>query len=150
MISKITNFNIASILEMAKEKDVLITMGSCFAQHIGNWLRAEKFNVPFFDTSTNIKSTNFSANYGNIYTVRQALQLVQEVLGKRHSSEPWWKTSDGYIDPLRPNIFSNPVSDPNEISTLRSRHLACVKQAFTCADVFIFTLGLTEAWQIKK
>lgn len=130
--------------------DVFVTMGSCFAQHIGKWLRAENFNAPLFDTDRNIKSRHFSANYGNIYTVRQALQLVQEAMGERSCSEPYWETEGGYIDPLRPNIFVEPVETPEQISILRQNHLQCVRDALLSADVFIFTLGLTEAWLIRE
>ncbi|WP_366780828.1 GSCFA domain-containing protein [Thalassospira sp.] len=69
-------------------------MGSCFAQHIATVLRERGLNVPFFDTTDNFKSKTYSANYGNIYTVSQALQLVEEVAGNVLSSKSSgrWKT----------------------------------------------------------
>ena len=61
--------------------DCVVTMGSCFAQHVGNKLKSNGFNVPYFDSADGVKSKSYSANYGNIYTVRQALQLLQETNG---------------------------------------------------------------------
>ena len=94
-------------LEFSRE-DVIVTMGSCFAQHIANWLRAREFNVPFYDTTDNIKAQSFSANYGNIYSVRQGLQLLREITGQHKCSEPCWHTEGGLLDPLRPNVGGYP------------------------------------------
>lgn len=133
-----------------ENQDTIVTMGSCFAQHIANWLRKNGSNVPFYDVDTNIKSKNFSANYGNIYTVKQALQLVEEVSGKRKSSESYWKCGDGYIDPLRPNVLQTPVAVKENIAELRESHLQCVKKSLVELDILVFTLGLTEAWRLTE
>ncbi|WOI10904.1 GSCFA domain-containing protein [Thalassospira lucentensis] len=129
--------------------DTVVTMGSCFAQHIATWLRERDLNVPFFDTDDNIKSRNFSANYGNIYTVRQALQLTSEIAGKRGCSDTAWQSGNGFVDPLRPNVFASPVASGDAIGELRKTHLKAVEKAFTDLDILVFTLGLTEAWQVN-
>ena len=129
--------------------DTVVTMGSCFAQHIATWLRERDLNVPFFDTDDNIKSRNFSANYGNIYTVRQALQLTAEIAGLRRCSDTAWQAQDGFVDPLRPNVFVAPVASGDAIGELRKAHLKAVEKAFTDLDILVFTLGLTEAWQVN-
>jgi hypothetical protein len=127
--------------------DVVVTMGSCFAQHIATWLRERDLNVPFFDDTENIKSPNFSANYGNVYTVRQARQLAEEVAGQRAAPDISWKTPDGlFVDPLRPNVFAKPFETAQEISQSRQSHLAAVGAAFRELDILVFTLGLTETW----
>lgn len=129
--------------------DTVVTMGSCFAQHIATWLRERDLNVPFFDTDDNIKSRNFSANYGNIYTVRQALQLTAEIAGLRGCSDMAWQSGNGFVDPLRPNVFAAPVASGDAIGELRKDHLKAVEKAFTDLDILVFTLGLTEAWQVN-
>ncbi len=129
--------------------DTVVTMGSCFAQHIATWLRDRDLNVPFFDTDNNIKSRSFSANYGNIYTVKQALQLTNEIAGTRSCSEKGWQAGDGFVDPLRPNVFTAPVGSVDAIGQLRSAHLKAVEKAFTELDVLVFTLGLTESWRVN-
>ena len=62
--------------------DCIVTMGSCFAQHVGKTLKTSGFNVPYFDNAEGVKSKFYNANYGNIYTVRQAVQLLRESNGR--------------------------------------------------------------------
>lgn len=132
------------------ESDTIVTMGSCFAQHIAFVLRERGLKVPFFDTTENIKSQTYSANYGNIYTVSQALQLVEEVSEKRPVMDEFWPLEDGYVDAVRPNVFAQPVKSKDELSGLRTKHLAAVRSAINELDVLVFTLGLTEAWILEN
>ncbi len=127
--------------------DCIVTMGSCFAQHVGRKLKSLGYNVPYFDVEEGTKNKNFSANYGNIYTVRQALQLVREAAGDFKRSEVSWEVSGGYIDPIRPNSLSHPFRTENELFESRDRHLKAVRSAIQELDVLVFTLGLTEAWE---
>lgn len=130
--------------------DVVATMGSCFAQHIANWLRGKNFRVPFFENDTAVKGA-FSANYGNVYTVRQALQLFQEAFGIRSAGVLAWPgVEGGFIDALRPNVFPAPFESPEQVIQNRAPHLAAVRRMATEMDVFVFTLGLTEAWVIQE
>lgn len=132
------------------ESDTIVTMGSCFAQHIASVLREGGLKVPFFDTTDNIKSQTYSANYGNIYTVSQALQLIEEVSEKRPVMDEFWPLEDGYVDAVRPNVFAQPVKSKDELSGLRTKHLAAVRSAINELNVLVFTLGLTEAWILKN
>ena len=132
------------------KEDNIVTIGSCFAQHIANWLRERKFNVPFYDTEENIKSLSFSANYGNVYTVRQALQLVNEASKFGTIRKIGWKKEGGYIDAIRPNVFENPFATEDELWVARSNHISGVAEMIDKMDVLIFTLGLTETWNHKK
>src|SRR5579859_4025151 len=69
-----------------RRTDRIATAGSCFAQHISRHLEASGFN--FFVTETlnrfipphfarGYNYGIFSARYGNIYTARQFVQLLQ-------------------------------------------------------------------------
>ena len=127
--------------------DTIVTMGSCFAQHIANWLRARNFNVPFYDSTDHIRAKSFSANYGNVYTVRQAVQLVQEARGMWRCSEPAWPVDGGFVDPLRPAQFDTPFPSEARLQAARTDHLKAVHTALSQLDVLVFTLGLTEAWR---
>ena len=127
--------------------DCIVTMGSCFAQHVGKKLKTTGFKVPYFDTEDGIKSKAYSANYGNIYTIRQALQLLQESNGKFHRDEKYWKTDMGYIDPMRPNVFERPFPSEIALDKSRKKHLEAVRSAIMELDILVFTLGLTEAWE---
>lgn len=132
-----------------ERSDTIVTMGSCFAQHIANWLRDRGCNVPYYDSTQNIRAKSFSANYGNIYTVRQAVQLLQEVRGTHVPSEPVWPIEGGFADPLRPAQFVTAFHSPQDVTASRQQHLDAVRAAIQDLDVLIFTLGLTEAWRIR-
>ncbi len=136
--------------------DRLATAGSCFAQHISRRLAAIGFNYFVPEAGEGLDGEErqrrgygmFSARFGNIYTVRQLLQLFQEAMGTRRSAETPWCRGDGrYIDPLRPNIEPDGFPSPGAVLEARQAHLAQVRRMFLEAEIFVFTLGLTEGWQ---
>jgi hypothetical protein len=93
----------------------------------------------------NFGYANFSACYGNIYTVRQLLQLLRRALGQFEPAESYWQDNGQIIDPFRPGL-RYPARTIIEFEALTRQHLARTKQAFSAASVFVLTLGLTEAW----
>lgn len=130
------------------------TAGSCFAQHIGRALRENGFNYvdmepppKFLDPPLHAQHGYgiYSARYGNVYTTRQLLQLLDRALGEFRPVESHWPLGDGYVDPFRPTIEPSPI-DLDEIDILRVYHLSRVAKLFENIDVFVFTLGMTEAW----
>lgn len=130
-----------------EKSECIVTMGSCFAQHIGQNLKRLGFNVPYFDSELGVKVKAYGANYGNVYTVRQALQLLRECNGDFSREENYWEIEGGYIDPIRPNVFTKPFESKTALYENRQIHLRAVIRAITEMDVFIFTLGLTETWE---
>ena len=90
---------------------------------------------------------HFSARYGNIYTVRQMLELVKQAAGHIPAVLDIVEKDGGVFDLLRPAIQSEGFSCRAEAQADRAFHLRCVDKLLRTADVFIFTLGLTEAWQ---
>lgn len=131
------------------------TAGSCFAQHIGRYVRSSRLR--FIDaepaprgmsaeTAARFGFGLFSARYGNIYTARQLRQLVEDALsGTVHDSAIWMRKGR-YFDGLRPGVEPEGLASAAEVRAHRIEHLARVRQVFEQAQVFIFTLGLTEAW----
>ena len=130
----------------------VVTAGSCFASNLVpyleqaglTYLRTERPH-PAFAYEERFGYDKFSAAYGNIYTVRQLVQLLRRALGQFTPAEDRWHVGDAVIDPLRPGLV-HPARSEREFDLLTGQHLAAVHTAFTSADVFIFTLGLTEAW----
>ena len=57
-----------------------------------------------------------------------------------------WQRGDQILDALRPTIEPDGYSCVSEMAAHREHHLACVRECFERMDVFVFTLGLTEAW----
>lgn len=138
------------------------TAGSCFAQHIGRHLRRQGFN--FLDAEPAppaLKEVHaadygygiYSARYGNVYTTRQLLQLLQRALGEFRPLDRAWHqvsgTTQGYVDPFRPTI-EPPLPSAEDVQTSRESHLHHVAQLLEKTEVFVFTLGLTEAWLDRR
>ena len=134
------------------------TAGSCFAQHISRRIMEAGFNYYVTENGDHLceqeRSADnygtFSARYGNIYTTVQLLQLFEEAFGKRTPAERAWLRPDGlFVDPYRQQIQPGGFASQEEVIADRQKHLQAVRQLFLETDIFVFTLGLTEAWRSK-
>ena len=127
--------------------DRIATAGSCFAQHVSAHIRRRGF-AQFLQTETiGPDQPPFSALYGNIYTARQLAQLAAEACGERNPSDIAWLRPDGrYVDALRPSVFADGFSNETELHGARRSHLSAMRALLSECSVFVFTLGLTEAW----
>ena len=129
--------------------------GSCFAQHIGRALRQNGYEYVDVEPAPNFLRSEshhdygygiYSARFGNIYTSRQLLQLLQRSLGLFEPTDSIWEKDSGYVDALRPTIEPEPLERPEEILDSRKSHLDAVERMFKLSNVFVFTMGLTETW----
>lgn len=139
----------------------ITSAGSCFAANVTrylvrfgyNYLFTEKLHPFFSERSAGLAKSiglgEYSAGYGNIYTPRQMIQLVQRAYGEFEPNEDRWQGKDGIIDPFRARIELT-ASTPEEFVALRDQHFKAVRQAFEGAEVLVFTFGLTEAWRSKE
>ena len=128
--------------------------GSCFAanmvphleQHGFEYVR-EEYTRPLYKriAAENLSYGKFSAAYGNVYTPRQLLQLLRRCTGQWTPLEDRWVEKDKIVDPFRPGLRYY-ARNHREFDLVTSQHLRAVRRAFEAADVFVFTLGLTEAW----
>ncbi|VWD51072.1 hypothetical protein BLA50215_06170 [Burkholderia lata] len=144
---------------VAREQKVA-TAGSCFAQHIARTLSANGFNYLVSETAppeldaSQAHARNFgvfSARYGNVYTARQLLQLIQRINGDFVPAEQYWMRDDGrLVDPFRPQIEPDGFADLDELVHARGVHFAAVRAMLEQMDVLVFTLGLTEGWRSKE
>jgi hypothetical protein len=149
---------VAPKFSIARQERVA-TAGSCFAQHISRKLQAIDFNYLQCEDGSGLaeperKSRNygtFSARFGNLYTARQLLQLFKRAQGRFDPAEPAWQRPDGrWADPFRPNVEPDGFESVEALQADRVEHLAAVKRMFAEADVFIFTMGLTEGWRSRS
>ena len=140
------------------QDDRVATAGSCFAQHIARRLVAFGLNYFVTEAGNHLPPAErsasnfgvFSARFGNIYTTKQLLQLFEECFEGRRSAESAWRRADGrWIDPLRAQAHPDGFESQEEVDSDRLRHLRAVETMFAQCDVFVFTLGLTEAWRSK-
>lgn len=131
------------------------TAGSCFAQHIARNLRSRDFSVidaePPPDrldekTASEFGYGIYSARYANIYTARQLLQVAREAFGDFTPADAVWEKDGRYYDAMRPSVEPDGLSSPAEVADHREYHLDKVREVVRSADVFVFTLGLTETW----
>jgi hypothetical protein len=121
--------------------------GSCFAQHISRHLQQNGFNFLQTELPGTASEPVFSARFGNIYTVRQLRQLLLGAYGLHRPQMRAWRRADGrFIDPLRPQLFPAGFASADAVIQDRRHHLDAVRRMFQECRVFVFTLGLTEAW----
>ncbi len=136
------------------------TAGSCFAQRIAaNLVRLGLEHIdhepgPSFvphEERRRLGYGVYSARYGNVYTAAQLVQLVERAFGIFEPREPvWTKTGGLFVDPFRPGIHVSGFVSVAECLEDRRQHLAAVRAVLESADVFVFTLGLTEAWRSRE
>ena len=127
--------------------DPVAAAGSCFAQHIARYLKDAGYNYLQTEPPATPTEPVFSARFGNIYTTRQLRQLMLGAYGLHRPVTRVWRRTDGrYIDPLRPRLAPAGFTTADEVTIARRTHLAAVRRVFQECRVFIFTLGLTEAW----
>ncbi len=151
-------FHVQEIIQpkfKVEKQTKIATAGSCFAQHITAHLKRHGLQVLdaepapstlAADQHTKYGYSIYSARYGNIYTVRQLLQLCQEISGERELARFAWQKNGRFFDALRPGVEPDGYASAEEVISKRQSHLSKVKSVFEDMDLFIFTLGLTEAW----
>lgn len=130
--------------------------GSCFAQHFGralagrgySWLRSE--TAPEGLSEANAKRFNydvFSSRTGNIYTTSLLLQWMNWAAGKEEIPEEIWEKDGRFYDPFRPRIEPDGFESVEELRASQRHTIKCFGDSIREADVFVFTLGLTESWK---
>jgi len=137
--------------------EVICTGGSCFAQRISQFIMGHGFKFGQFEPPHPILDAEdaralgygqFSARYGNLYTARQLRQLVDESVGTTPMRSRLGRHKEGgVVDLLRPSINRHHrFQCEGEAEADRRYHLGRVRALFLEADVYVFTLGLTESW----
>lgn len=122
-------------------EDRVASAGSCFAAHIAANVRKHNFNYLSLE-----EDTEFSANFGNVYTTLQLLQLFQRAYGAFTPVERVWPRGDRWVDAFRPRAFADAFATEEDVLVASEAHLAAVRRMFESLDVFVFTLGLTEVF----
>lgn len=130
----------------------VMSAGSCFAARIADFIR--KSGITYLAAEDRIAADDavreetpnvFSLRYGNIYTTRHLMQLLQRATGELAFAAPIAQDANGrYRNLLRPSVLS--YASPTLLLADDAAHLRNVAAMVREADVFIFTLGLTETW----
>ncbi len=136
----------------------IVTLGSCFAQHISKSLREHGFNwldsepaPAALPESEHAKQGYgvFSFRTGNIYTAALLKQWVMWTTGSAEQSRESFLEGGRYFDPFRPALGNEGYASFEEMMKARSITLAAMSETIKQADLFVFTLGLTEAWRSR-
>lgn len=151
------NFKSKSVISnkpLLQQGQKVASAGSCFASNLVPYIEKAGFEYIRCEpipksmggaSGDNFGYNNFSARYGNIYTPRQALQLLHRAMGNFRPVESYWVSDEGIVDPFRPGLKYR-ASCIDEYMAILKSHLSRVIAAIESADVFVFTLGLTESW----
>ena len=141
-------------------RDRVVTAGSCFARHIGPRLRMNGFTYlvteqthPWFSgkEADGYNYGVYSARYGDIYTSRQLLQLIQRAYLIFQPDEDMWNNSEGlFVDPFRPRINPTAFSTKEEYLADRMHHFRCVREALETLNYLVFTIAHTGAWTSRR
>ena len=135
------------------------TLGSCFAQHIARHLQRSGCTYHVTEAAPAGMATAdaqarqyglFSARYGNVYTIRQALQLFDRAYGHFEPLATAWPRGARWVDPFRPQVEPEGFASEAEVLGARDAHLAQVRALFETSEWLVFTLGLTEAWVDRR
>lgn len=137
--------------EIVKQDMRVSAAGSCFAQKVASYIKSNKaINFVELETVSDGQPL-YSAKYGNIYTTRQLLELIVEAESGKADENCTVRRDDGkYVDVYRPFVEADGFGSAEEVLEAREKHLSMVRKMFRESDVFIFTLGLTEAWVAKE
>lgn len=137
----------------------IVTCGSCFAQHIGpallrrgyHWLETEP--APRFLPQAKQCAYGygaFSFRSGNLYTPLQLKQWVEWALGHTAMPEEVWAVDGRFYDPFRPTLEPMGFASAEEVYGLRRVTCDAIRKAIEQAELWVFTLGLTEAWRHRQ
>jgi hypothetical protein len=134
---------------------VIATAGSCFAQHFSRALRARGYSWRDFEPSPIGLPDDlaqayhygvFSFRTGNIYTPKMLRQWLTWAFDPSAQPSAIWQEGGRYYDPLRPAIEPSGFDSAAELHSARETTFAALRACVAQSDVFVFTMGLTEAW----
>lgn len=136
--------------------DCLVSFGSCFAQRLSQALAASRFCWTDFEPAPPLLPADVARTFGygvysarveNIYTIASLHQWLRWAFYPDQADYTYWTHESGRVlDPLRPFVEPDGFRSEAEFLSARERTFAALRAAVKQADVFIFTLGLTETW----
>lgn len=136
-------------------KHKVATFGSCFAQNIGGALRDRGYSWLISEEAPRAMSREsrkrfnydvFTCRTGAIYTCTLLRQWISWASGETSPPDEIWERDDRFIDPFRPRIEPGGFDSRDELMQSRTVAIEAFRHAVEKANVFVFTLGLTESW----
>ncbi|WP_225826414.1 GSCFA domain-containing protein [Streptomyces naphthomycinicus] len=134
----------------------VLTVGSCFARHIGpalldrgmNWRDTEPAPPGLTPAERQSRQYGaFSFRTGNVYTAAVFRQWLSWASGETTPPEEVWYEDGRCFDPYRPSVEPDGYDSAEAMLAARRTTLDAIAGALATAGCLIFTLGLTEAWE---
>jgi hypothetical protein len=133
--------------------------GSCFAVEIAKVLQQEDFNYVISELGDNPAEeaiidgyavgsgkAMYSANFGILFNTPSLRQLAEKAFSEKKFNKYLVKDDNGYfMDPYRENVFFH---NKENYLTDYPKHVAAIKDTLMSSEVFIFTAGLNECWEL--
>ncbi len=134
--------------------------GSCFAVEIAEVLQEEGFNYVITELGDNpgeeaiidgyevgTGKAMYSANFGILFNTPSLKQIAEKAFGEREFTKYFVQSQNSlYMDPYRENVYF--ASKENYLRDY-PKHVEAIRQTLLQSEVFIFTAGLNECWQLK-
>lgn len=161
-VAELAPLDIASLWQpkfRIRPRSRIVTAGSCFAQHFSRALVARGYSWMDYEpgpsglTAAQRSEYNygvFSFRTGNIYTPKMLRQWLAWAFDQEPVPVEVWETGGRFYDPFRPAIEPNGFASADEVYASRQQSLAALRDAVRGGQVFVFTMGLTEAWQHRE
>jgi len=145
--------------KIMNKKTPIGSAGSCFAVEIAEVLQEEKFNYVVTELGDNPNEeaiidgyipgsgkAMYSANFGILFNTPSLRQIAEKAFGEREFTKYLVQADNGlYMDPYRENVFF--ASRKNFLRDY-PKHIQAIKDVLLESEVFIFTAGLNECWQL--
>lgn len=138
-----------------KKNTPIGSAGSCFALRIAHQLQywgynyiIEEDDLPPDFPIENITDTGYRmapARIGTLFNVPSMRQMVERAFGLWEPERVVTKVNSRFIDPFRSTKAL--YTDYQGFVDDYHNHTAALRRALLSCEVFILTLGLTEAWQ---
>ncbi len=134
--------------------------GSCFAVEIAEVLQKEKFNYVITELGDNPAQeaiidgykvdsgeAMYSANFGILFNTPSLRQIAEKAFGEKEFNQYLLQIENGlHMDPYRENVYF--ASKENYLRDY-PKHVEAIRQTLLQSEVFIFTAGLNECWQLN-
>lgn len=134
---------------------VISSAGSCFATQLARAFQSRGYNYLVTERLENRDdgvwvdkgAIKGSANFGTLFNTPSLLQIAQKAFGLRSFKKYLVELGeDTYCDPYREGVFFR-----NKESFLADydHHVAAIRKLFLESDVFVFTAGVNECWELE-
>ncbi len=157
-----SKFNMLPYVKTHKimSKDTPIgSAGSCFAMEIAKVLQKEGFNYVISELGENpqeeaiidgyqlgSKRALYSSNFGILFNTPSLRQIAEKAFGEREFTRYLVEAENGlYLDPYRENVY---FKSQENYQRDYPKHVAAIQHTLMNSEVFVFTAGLNECWEL--